>query len=650
MGRYNKFLRLVIVCAVTFPAHAQVTLCPPNIDFEQGSFSGWECRTGFVSALGGLNTLNWTGYSEIPFQHAIVPAGTNVDLFGGFPESCPNGSGFSVKLGNAAGGARAESLTYRYTIPSTVSVFSLFFHYAIVLQNPDHSAEEQPRFRARIFNVTDNVSIDCVNFDFTASSSLPGFQVSPRDASVIYKDWTPITLNLTGYAGKTIELEFITSDCTRNGHFGYAYVDVNSNCNGAISGSSICPGSTSLTLTAPYGFETYEWYSDINFSTVVSSTQVLLLTPPPTVGTVYPVIITPYPSFGCRDTVYATITLAQSPVADAGPDKSVCSYRQVQLGGSVESYWSYSWSPSALVSNPNLANPYTIPGLTGPVTYYLSVVDNITGCSNSAVDSVIVTPVPVDTSLIRTGDTAFCREDHINTGLTLSAATGIQWYQNITAIPGATGSHYDPQPNITTSYWATVTNAGCTDSTRLVTVNIAASPVPFFTVNNTIQCVDIPVEFSNASRIISGDSMFFAWRLSDGSAFDSKNITKTFANTGSYQVILKATSAFGCSDSTSKYIEVIDYCNAYVPSAFSPNNDGKNDVFKPIIYGVKKLHRFSVFDRWGNLVYSTSIPGEGWDGNNKGTQSPSSIYIWLLEYDSFGQANIQRKGTVLLVR
>src|SRR5687767_14459482 len=170
-----------------------------------------------------------------------------------------------------------------------------------------HSPQQQSRFRARIRDLSTGSIVPCADFDFIVSSSLGGFLPSPINPQVMYKSWTPVSLDLSSLAGRTIEVEFITTECTEQGHFCYAYVDVNTNCNGAITGNNICPGDTAITMYAPFGFQGYEWYSDGTFSTILSNTQTLYLNPLPAVGTSYPVVVTPYPGFGCTDTLFAIV-------------------------------------------------------------------------------------------------------------------------------------------------------------------------------------------------------------------------------------------------------------------------------------------------------------------------------------------------------
>jgi hypothetical protein len=198
--RYFKYvLFLLITGNLSITTKAQPGLCPPNIDFENGDLTNWVCRTGRVSLASGTNVIAWTGIGQVANRHTIISAATaGTDPYGGFSQICPNGSGYSVRLGNNATGSQAESISYTYTIPANVTVFSIFYQYAVVLQNPNHSTEEQPRFRAKITDLTANSPLPCVTFDFAASSSLPGFTVSPINSQVLYKNWTPVTLNLTG--------------------------------------------------------------------------------------------------------------------------------------------------------------------------------------------------------------------------------------------------------------------------------------------------------------------------------------------------------------------------------------------------------------------------------------------------------------------
>jgi gliding motility-associated-like protein len=650
-GSFIKSIIFSGCCLFPLMAIAQAGSCPPNIDFEKGNFNNWECRVGMVSS-NPVNDIEWIGYVQRPGRHEIIASAGNtaVDEFGGFPVVCPNGSGYSVKLGNKAVNAEAEGLFYTYDIPANLTRFSLIINYAVVLQDPDHMINEQPRFRARIVNVTDGeTNIDCVNFDFTASASLPGFQVSTTLFNVRYKEWTPISIDLTAYIGKKIRLEFITSDCTRGAHFGYAYIDVNSSCSGAIAGTVLCHGDPGISLTAPYGFQTYTWYADNSFSTVLSNSQTLSLNPAPPDGTSLPLIVTPYPGFGCVDTLYAEITNGVKPPSNAGPDKLVCSKQPSLIGAPGIAGMNYSWTPANKLNNAFIPDPSVIPGLTAPTEFIVKTLNPETGCYSY--DSVTVTPFLIDTATTITGDTIYCPGASFNTVLSLNNPNGsLQWFQNSSLLNGATLPVYRPAPGQTSRFWAQIKLNGCIDSTRSFTIHIAAKPKSGFTVEGDLQCLNNPVEFINTSKIAGNSPLTYIWRFSDGLTAQDTNLVRNFTSLGNVVATLVAVSDIGCRDSIQKVISLVAECGAYVPNAFTPNNDGRNDVIKPFLTGQKAFKKFSIYNRFGNLIFTTSKNSTGWDGTYKGLPQNPAIYIWVLEYIDKNDRLITQKGTLALIR
>jgi gliding motility-associated-like protein len=90
--------------------------------------------------------------------------------------------------------------------------------------------------------------------------------------------------------------------------------------------------------------------------------------------------------------------------------------------------------------------------------------------------------------------------------------------------------------------------------------------------------------------------------------------------------------------------------NIFVPTGFTPNSDSKNDVLKPILVGMKKLERFSVYNRWGQLVFSTSEIGKGWDGKISGADQKADVYVYVAIGITYLDQKIVRKGTTTLIR
>src|SRR5437773_810396 len=121
------FLAAAFFCIAFLSARSQLNICPPNLDFEFGNFSNWECKTGTAGFQGNAqictnpsltctNVANLTSCcSPVPNRHEIIPStSTAIDPWGLFPVVCPNGSNYSVKLGNQLIGAQAEGLVYTY--------------------------------------------------------------------------------------------------------------------------------------------------------------------------------------------------------------------------------------------------------------------------------------------------------------------------------------------------------------------------------------------------------------------------------------------------------------------------------------------------------------------------------------------------------
>jgi hypothetical protein len=141
--------------------------------------------------------------------------------------------------------------------------------------------------------------------NLSPAANLPGFRESTVEKNIFYKDWAPVTVKLTGFAGKTIRLEFTVNACTHKVHFGYAYLDVDENCTSPITGNTYCNGSGAVILKAPYGFKDYKWFDEQ--SNLVGTGNILKLDPPPAGNTKFKLEIIPFPGQGCQDTLHTTI-------------------------------------------------------------------------------------------------------------------------------------------------------------------------------------------------------------------------------------------------------------------------------------------------------------------------------------------------------
>ncbi|HTB25435.1 MAG TPA: T9SS type B sorting domain-containing protein, partial [Puia sp.] len=107
---------------------------------------------------------------------------------------------------------------------------------------------------------------------------------------------------------------------------------------------------------------------------------------------------------------------------------------------------------------------------------------------------------------------------------------------------------------------------------------------------------------------------------------------------------------YGCSMEDSIHVKYYTGPDIYVPNAFTPNDDGINDVLRPIPVGISKLNYFRVFNRNGQLVFQTSQAGQGWDGRINGDPADMNTYVWEVKGIDYTGKTIFRKGTAVLIR
>lgn len=637
-----QLLAILITIFCFTNGHAQN--CPPNIDFETGTFDKWTCYIGNTYAVGSENEISLSpSGGPVYNKHTMYSAAANsgeLDPFGNFPVVCPNGSGYSIRLGSTTPGGEAEGVSYEFTIPPNENSYSLTYHYAVVFQSPNHRVNEQPRMEIEVTNVTDNSIIECSSFTFIAvGSSMPGFEVSSLSdtISVLYKNWSAVSVDLSGKAGKTIRLFFKTADCTFRRHFGYAYVDVNSECTSSFVGANFCPADAFVKLTAPYGFQSYEWY-DSSIGRLLGTQQSLTLAPPPVSGTTLAVKVQPYDGFGCPLTLFTQVknTLTINP--NAGKDILSCNKKPVLIGANAKPDLVYQWSPATGLSDPQISNPFATPEIT---TSYIVKASSIGGgCSAS--DTVVVTASIIDNALKLIGKDVFCIDNGDSAILEVLPTANIQWYKNNTAINGANKTIYRVSSSGT--YYAQLKNAdGCSlETENKVIVIDKAKPAITYPVAYAITGLPLPLK---ARQI--GEQVL--WNP-ETNLNNHQSFTPVFTGVSENLYTIEIRTNTGCVTVDTQLVKIIKNVEIYVPTAFTPNGDGRNDLLWPHLRGIKELRYFKIFNRWGQLLFEGRNEHRGWDGTFKGTPQPTQTMVWILEGTGVDNVNYTRKGVCTLIR
>jgi len=184
----------------------------------------------------------------------------------------PSGEFGSVRLGNWNTGSEYESMTFHYTVESS-SMAVLLIKYAMVLENPNHNAESQPRFTLDVFD-EEGVSVDtkCASVDFHAPAPqewddpevqalwhVSNWYSGGNNHVINWQDWKTIGISVEDFVGQTLTITLTSYDCDQGGHFGYAYFMLNC-VRSDVDGLPWGEGSTTQMFTAPQGFD-YAWFN-----------------------------------------------------------------------------------------------------------------------------------------------------------------------------------------------------------------------------------------------------------------------------------------------------------------------------------------------------------------------------------------------------
>ncbi|MHA4808916.1 T9SS type B sorting domain-containing protein [Flavitalea flava] len=188
------------------------------------------------------------------------------------------------------------------------------------------------------------------------------------------------------------------------------------------------------------------------------------------------------------------------------------------------------------------------------------------------------------------------------------------------------------------TYWVEVSNSfGCTATDTIVVPGISETPSNFLKATDSV-CINDGLEILPLIP-------YSSYQWSTGETAGKIYVQQP----GTYWLMV--TNTDGCPGTESITVfEKKCITDIYVPSAFTPNNDGHNDVFKPAIFRATKQYRFVVYNRWGVQVFQTTDPQKGWNGNIAGISQPNGTFIWTCYYQFEGTEPKYAKGTVVLIR
>lgn len=358
---------------------------------------------------------------------------------------------------------------------------------------------------------------------------------------------------------------------------------------------------------------------------------------------VYPVDTTRYivtiNDNGCINTDTVTVNVLDFIDVELGLDTSICRTDQFTLSP-VSDALSYQWTTSTGVVIPgNTKYPLVQPLVN--TTYYVTA--NLGYCQDR--DSVFVAVSPYPQVAVRS-DTTICFGDRVQLGGAIVGA-GFNWSPSSSLI-NANTLFPIAGPSKTTQYILTaIDTLGCDKPVRDTVTIFVTQPLTAYAGKDTFVVAGRPVQ------LLAEGGNNYLWTPTTG--LDNPNIaspTVTLPETiDSIRYIVRAIGAGGCYDEDDVIVRVFKTGpDLFVPSAFTPNGDGKNDVIRPVGVGIATLQYFRIYNRWGQLVFSTSQTGKGWDGIFNGTPQPPGTYVFeAVGTDQLGN-RVYKKGTIVLIR
>ena len=355
----------------------------------------------------------------------------------------------------------------------------------------------------------------------------------------------------------------------------------------------------------------------------------------PQIPTTYYVTLTYAP--GCTNTDSVYVNVLHTISLQVSPDTLVCAGDSARLRA-ISDGLVFLWTPATGLSDVASPTPSAAPTATTQYTVTATV-----GHCVSASENVTVQVAPYPTATV-SPDTTICYGDSAFLRITGGDADRFLWSPAGTLNDDNTADVY-ADPLATTAYVvAAYGNGLCPKPTYdTLTVNVVPRIIPTVT-DDTAVVVGQPLQLQ------AGGAQFYQWSPATG--LNNPSISDPIAIlSDSITYIVRVSTIQGCFALDTVHVQVFNTApDIFVPSAFTPNNDGHNDLFKAIPVGIAHFQFFRIFDRWGQEVFVTSDSNQGWNGYFDGKLSPSGAYVWMAQGIDYLGHTVSRKGTVTLIR
>jgi gliding motility-associated-like protein len=319
-------------------------------------------------------------------------------------------------------------------------------------------------------------------------------------------------------------------------------------------------------------------------------------------------------------------------------DTTICRTDAIQLGGTTDGL-QFAWTPAATLSDPGVLNPIARPLST--TTYKLRA--TVGSCSASDSITVKVVPYPVANAGL---DKTICYSTStpisasiVGSSFTWSPASSLNNPNTLSPVAS---------PLASTSYVLSAYDTlGCPKPGR-DTAEITVLPkINAFAGRDTAIIAGQPLQF-NASGGVS-----YLWSPATG--LNKNNINNPVGiydgSFDSIRYVVTVGNENGCTATAEVGVRIFNTKpSIFVPSGFTPNGDGKNDVIRPIPVGITRITYFRIYNRWGQLVFNSTSNQPGWNGKIAGKEQGAGTFVWIARAEDYSGKIVFAKGTVTLIR
>lgn len=347
---------------------------------------------------------------------------------------------------------------------------------------------------------------------------------------------------------------------------------------------------------------------------------------------------------GCPAFATITITVIDPVVQVLTRDTAICPGKFAAIRVSGNPSYLYDWAPATYLDDATLMEPISTP--LGPITYTVTVTVPGFLCQSKDVFQISILPDVVATA---SGGRTVCVKEPINLEANPIGDDYIYQWSGPNSF-----SSIQKDPFIRSAlavhegiYSVTVTNTvtGCSGvDTTYIKVGDASLTLLDITKKQTIS-------LGSSIQLDAGNGSLYTWMPNDGS-LNNPNINNPIATplvTTVYTVM--AVDSNGCIDTASVLIEVASDDDVFVPSGFTPNADGTNDIFRVVNLGKHKMVMMSVFNRWGEQIFRADDGSNlGWDGTQNGKPADMGTFNYIIILGKPDGTNKTITGTVTLIR